>query len=402
MNWAQLIQEVSDLKDVQTTELERLLLGWKTLEDLFGSSWLEEATSNSHPWVADFKKKTPWVKLFYGLIGVRLSELESTEGLEYVLEDLKTHGEKALSAQAELNAGWKLFKAGLGFEYRRRSLEKKTYDIRTHVDGREVSIECTMTRVPVEYHHQLRHLTKISTALNDPRISCGMIVLRNIAGPHADYLIVKIGDAITKSLEKNQPVQFRETNIAEFCIAPKELKSKVDEWKRERGLKLETTLKGPILDLNLGRKFHSSILKKCRQLSHETPGIVYLEGVPFHTWFGSRIAPFGFSIEDIQMAVYEKPKLLFAAFGNLNIGHGPSVHNVDFQRRTYVSNSRIISDLYEETWIEKNRFHKWNNLEYEQIINAFWFTGDSMSSQERDRSLFEGIKREFENAGHRK
>jgi hypothetical protein len=396
MDWAQLIQEVSDLKDVQTTELERLLLGLKTLEDLFGSSWLEEAASNNHPWIADFKQKTPWAKLFYGLIGVRLFELEGTEGLEYVLDNMKEPGDKCRSAQAELNAGWKLFSAGLEFEYRRVSPGKKTNDIRTHLDGREVSIECGMPRVPVEYHHQLQHLTNISRALNDPRVNCGMIVLQNIAGPYADYLIVKIEEAITTSLEKNLPVQFRETNYAEFCIAPKELKSKVDEWKKERDMKPETTLKGPILDLNLGRKYHSFILKKCRQISDETPGIVYLEGVSFHTWFGSRIAPFGFSIDDIQMAVYEKPKLLFAAFGNLNIGHGPSVHNVDFQRRTYVSKSRIISDLYEETWIEKNRFHKWNDLEYEQVINAFWFTGDSISSQERDRSLFEGIKREFE------
>ena len=57
MDWAQLIQEVSDLKDVQSTEKERLLLGWKALKDSFGSSWLSEAASINHPWIAEFKNK---------------------------------------------------------------------------------------------------------------------------------------------------------------------------------------------------------------------------------------------------------------------------------------------------------------------------------------------------------
>ncbi len=399
MNWNELTQEIHSLEEIQSSEKERILSGWNVLEDCLGTGWFDdEAASSNHPWIQEFKNKAPWVKAGFGIFGERISMLSDVEGVGCVIEKLKK-SDQVISAQAEINAAWKLKSAGLDFEffeYTHPPQEKKSVDLRVIIDSQTVSVEVTVPRVGHNYSIQMNNCSRLSRALTHPDVCAGMIIFNSLSNLWTENLESRIEDSIKKAIERQRMVEFRDYHFAEFCIAPKKLKFQVDEWKKRREMEPNTNLRSDYLDMNWGRRLHRIVQDKCKQFETESPGIVYMEGIPFSTWFGNRPQPWNFTQADIQMASTENSDLLFVAIGGLGYGSGLSVHNVDYQGRNYVSNCHILLELYEENWVLTNPFHKWTNLNTTEIINAFWRTCDSISSRERMRMMVKSIEDEFD------
>ena len=400
LTWAQLHSEIQQMKDVTKRQKKRIAFGWNALESAFGSKWLYEAISAKHPWIVSFEDKDPWVKSFYGIIGERINDLAGIDGLDIVIDKLKS-SQDPVSAQAELNAGWKLFKSGIDFRYVQRTQKKKTADIKAKIDRKEIAIEVTVLRISPSYFQQMNIMRKISIALTDKRVISGGKVYRNLSVPHSEHIIDRIHDAISLSLMKNQRIEIRVRDVAEFCIAPNKFRSEVDLWKTERKMSPKNSLMSHDFTGNEGRRIHRIIQKKSKQIGDNTPGIVYIEGFVFQLLSSGVMGSQHFKPSEIEEGVYENKNLLFVVLNNLSYSTGklplPLARKASFQSHAYIARRNIAPFLSESTWLIQNRFHKWQPLRHKKLLRAFWHRGRTDPMRTWEKRAFDVIKSQFDN-----
>ena len=89
---------------------------------------MSEAISNSHPWIHNFRINELWIKSYYALIGERIRDLHRVPYLNEIIQRLKDPIDP-ISASTEIDAGWKLYKGRVKFEYVPRTRESKTPDM---------------------------------------------------------------------------------------------------------------------------------------------------------------------------------------------------------------------------------------------------------------------------------
>lgn len=399
LTWAQLHSEIQQMKDVTKRQKERIASGWNALESAFGSQWLYDAISVKHPWIFNFEDKSPWVKSFYGIIGERKKDLVGTSGLDIIIDKLKSP-QDPVSAQAELNAGWKLFKSGIDFRYIKRTQRKKTADIRAKIDRKEIDIEVTVLRISPSYLQQMSIMTRISMALSQKRVSSGGMIYQNLSVPDSEYIIDRIRDTISLSLKENRRIEIRYQDIAEFCIAPKKLRSEVDLWKAERKMSPEHSLMSHDFKINEGRRIHRIIQDKCEQIGEKLPGIVYIEGFSFQLLSSGVMGSQHFKPSEIEEGVYKNRNLLFVVLNNLSYSTGelplPMARKASFQSYSYIARKNIAPFLSESTWLIQNKSHEWQTLRHKKLLRAFWHRGRKDPLRTWEKRAFEDIKSQFD------
>lgn len=372
VSWNTMYSEIEILHSVSPYQRDLILTGWNKLALLLGEDWPENAQEQRHPWIKDWYNKAPWVKAFYGHIGHQLSRLEKKEHFDAVLDRLKSPSPNScFSAQAEINAAWKLEKSKILFELVKPSQRKKSFDIRAQIDRREVGIEVSILGQSQKFQKQFVIFRKVAISLMSTsfsKLEAAGQIHRMLSQPHADHLVSMIEKGKQEALKEERIVLIEE-DAFEVCITPKGNTSFLRDWKLERGMNEDNTLNAPSFDTSYGTRLHAKIQTKSKQIPAETPGIIYLEGIPIDLIDKEPMLMVNFANADIEEAVYENTNLLFVVLNSSSFGWGFNRRLVG--RGMYVSRTvryRLLADI---AMIVSNRFHQFPKLRHKGLVNAF-------------------------------
>ncbi|MFW9887563.1 MAG: hypothetical protein ACFFER_05235 [Candidatus Thorarchaeota archaeon] len=374
LTWSKIHQDIDNSENLSTADKNRIRKGWSQLEAILGYNWLSKSQRERHPLIHLMSLATPWAKSLIALIGEKLNDLQIVSGFDIKLEELKRPTKKAITIIPELNAAWKLLRNDVDIEFVSETPAKQSADIVAQIDDLEIQIEVTSLETPSHYAIQKEHLSKMVEPLNHPQIYAGCRIYRNLSSTHTDHIVSLIKEMTKLALERNQVIRRWESEIYDICIGPLSMRQDVIDWKLKHNMQPETTLQGPTTNTHQGRKIQSVILTESKQVSENNPGVIFLEGVPFHI-FGDRIyktAPF--ENEFVEEPLYARTNLLFLVLNNLAITESQEIglHKVDPLKRNYFAKYRAAPFIDDETWIIVNRFHKWIDLNYKPLLDAFW------------------------------
>ncbi len=372
ISWNKMFTEIEELNDVSQGIKNKILNGWKELAAILGDDWPEYAQEKKHPWIPNWYNKAPWVKAYYGHIGVQLKLLTNKEHIDAIIERLKDSTPiSCISAQTEISAAWKIRKSKIDFDFVKPSQRKKSFDIRAIVDRREVGIEISIMRGSQKFAKQYEIFQRIAVCLMGTSIrgtkSAGRI-LRMLSRPHAEYLISQIKQGQKEVLKENKVVMINE-DAFEACLVPKGEEKVLDEWKSTREMTKDNTLTGPDLDSSFGNRLHAKIQRKSKQIAHDMAGVLYLEGIPISFKKDELISMQNFELAEIEEAVYERTNLLFAVLNRFSLGWGPNQRI--YGPKIYASKKLRYKLLEDTSLIIPNRFHQFSTLRHKKLINAF-------------------------------
>ncbi|MHA1168968.1 MAG: hypothetical protein ACTSRU_14160, partial [Candidatus Hodarchaeales archaeon] len=243
--------------------------------------------------------------------------------------------------------------------------------IRAVVDRREVGIEISLMRRSQKFTKQYDRFQRIAASLMGIGIgktkSAGRI-LRMLSKPHVEYLLAQIKLGQQKALKENKVVMIQE-DAFEACIVPRGEERILDEWKLKREMTKDNTLTAPNFDSSFGNRLHAKIQRKSKQIPHDIPGCLYLEGIPVYLEKDESISMLNFDLAEIEEAVYERTNLIFAVLNRFSLGWGIN-QRIDGPK-IYAS-KRLRYRLLEDTsLIIPNRFHQFPTLRHKRLINAF-------------------------------
>lgn len=373
ISWEEHLQRIDQMQGLSRAKKAHLTTGWSHLREVMGEGWLEDAWAARHPWFTglfwSMSNNAPWVKFHYAQIGYKLRDLSQVPNFIGVLERVR-RGDQDMSVMAEVNAGYKLLREGLRFEFHLFSQKKRTPDISVRHDRRNVGVEASVLEQSQNHQIQREIFQRLAREMIPLRMAGGGVIHRTLSKTHAEYVLQQMREALTQARQHDRLIVIEIDNVAEFCFAPKHLTDRVVKWKLAHGMDSKMILKGPDLEGNLGRRLHRKIKQKSKQLPEGPPGIVYLEGVQLSTGpdFSGFRAPF--SRADIEEAVYDNPDLLFVA-----LGYSEPLGTLDKLGSTagmYFSQRNLHGHLSEVSFVVTNKFHRWPRFRHKQLINAFW------------------------------
>ena len=381
INWNEQIEQIKHLDRISTSTKQYITRGWNHLRTIMGEDWLEEAWENKHPWYTtlywNLHLNTPWVKYYYAHFGFKLRAVSSVPNFDAVLEQLRSE-DKSLSAMAETNAAYKLLKERIKFEFQPTTQKKKTPDISIHHDRRSVGVEVSIIKQSQDITRRLNQLMTFTNILNGFGMCGAGIMHRPLSNRHAGHIIEQLVPMVERARREDRFEKLSiEGEVAEFCVAPKREEGRVLEWKAAHEMDSKMVMKAPDLDDNLDRRLHRKILTEAKQIPHEHPGIVYIEGVPLHTGtvetpFDTFFGPFKtpFELSSIEEAVFENQHLLFVALGDFTpLG---TISKIDSYSGMYFSHRDHSLLISETSLLVTNKFHLWPRFRNKQLINAFW------------------------------
>jgi hypothetical protein len=399
LSWKKLHSEIREIKGLTNKQMERISHGWHYLERALGPSWLNNAVSSRHLWNPDIRNNEPWIKSYYGVIGERINDLSGISGFDLILEKLRTTNDP-VGVIAEMNAGWKLHKIRINFQYVETTQKGKTADIRAFIDRKEIAVEVTVHRISPFQIRQRRNFDRIARALSNSKVSSGGKVYRPLSIPHTDDIIEHITVAISKALKENRKVELQLYDIADFCIAPIKLQNEVETWKKKLDLKPSTSLHSPDFYDNAGRRIQRTIQKKAKQIPEKVPGVIYIEGLSFNVASYGLVGSQYFKVHEIEEAVFENQNLLFVVLNNLNISENRErialARKVSRKPHSYISIKNIAPYLSENTWLISNRFHKWPTLRHKKLIRALWYRGRVDPMKRWEKRAIRSVVKQFE------
>ncbi len=375
LSWSRIYREIDDMDYLSEPDKNRIRKGWSYLEAILGSEWLAISNRIKHPWIYQMSYNGLWSKSIFGLIGEKLNDLQDVPGFDIKIEELKRPTKKALTITTEFNAAWKLFRNDIDIEFVSENPKNQSADIIARVNETNIQIEVTSLETPSHYFIQQRNLSKIAETLNHPQTYAGCRIYRNLSSTRTNHIVHLIEEMIELTLERNHAIKRWERDTFDICLAPLSLKQDVDDWKVEHKMRPETSLIGPIVNTHQGRKLQSTIFRKSNQISENNPGVIFIEGVPFHI-FGdsvSKTAPF--EDEFVEEPLYENTNLLFLVFNNFTFTKSREIglQKVDSHKRKYLAKYRAAPCIDDETWLTINRFHKWDDLIFKPLLDAFWY-----------------------------
>lgn len=367
------MSEIEELDSVSNRIRTLILNGWENLSELMEENWPYLAQEQKHPWIGDWYNKAPWVKAYYGHIGHQLKALELQANFSSLLERLKSPDvTTSYGAQAEINAAWKLKRSRIPFEFVDPSQRGKSFDSSATVDRMEVGIEVSTFAQSQKFKIQMDIFQKIASSL----MMCSMKgaaaagqLHRMLSRTRAMHIIGMIREGLKDALKYDKEIFIEEADAFEFCIVPKSKVATLQKWKQKRNLGESTQLSAPNFNTSTGNRLHSKILRKCKQIPHDMPGVIYLEGVPVYIMDTEPEIMMDFKLADIEEAVYENTNLLFASLNRFTLGWKGSRRIVKKDVR-YVRVNRygLLEDV---SMIVSNRYHRYPHLRHKKLINAF-------------------------------
>ncbi len=373
VSWSKMISEIKELNGVTHKTKAVILDGWEELAKLMGKDWPNLAQEQKHPWIQEWYNKAPWVKAYFGHIGHQLSLLKSKVHFDSLLERLRiSDATKCYAAQAEINAAWKLEKSRIPSEFVEPSQRTKSFDIRAIIDRKKVGVEVSTFGQSQKFRIQMKIFQEISMSLmagSLQKAEAAGQIHRMLSRTRAKHIIKMIEQGIKESLRDNKVVLIEEEDAFEFCIVPKKRVADLQEWKQERDMGESNQLSAPNFDISAGNRLHAKILRKCKQIPPETPGVVYLEGVPIYIMDKDPQIMMNFNVADIEEAVYENTNLLFAVLNRFSLGWKRN-RRIEYKgiRLARILRYGLLEDA---SMIIINRYHKFPSLRHKKLINAF-------------------------------
>jgi len=368
MSWSRLQAEAASAEHMTSFARVYAGEGWKRLADAMGPDWLSSAVQEGHPWVGNFDNRAPWVKMYYGRIGHQIALLSDRPGFDMILSRLKDR-QTCVSAQAELNAAYKLAGAGMPVEFIQPSPRAKSCDLKTTVDRREVYVEVATLEQSQTSMIQMDIFTRISISLMNPKIESAGIIYRQLSRPHASDIVARTERGIEEALTTDSVVSIDEEGVVAICIAPKHRKSEVIRWKQEHGLDISAHMTAPAFLGSSGRRLHAKIQEKCRQIPENSTGVIYIEGIFVYLTDKAPRVTLDFTKAEVEEAVYECPKTLFVVLNKYYMDWGRSFsleeNGIRFSKRVYHG---VLGDV---SMAVLNRFCSSPRIRHGRLLKAF-------------------------------
>jgi hypothetical protein len=372
-SWDVFINQIDRIDGLTAVDCEYIRRAFEYLRraEVLGEAFPSHAKRSNHPLWAQFHRSVPWAAKELARFADALRDLSASERFfTHMLPQLRDP-ESFAERSSVLEVAYKLFLAGFivafdmpGTARRPKGLKhKRLISYTVHPDIRIIdpeSNEVVFVEVSAlgpgvrreEYsrtYHSLLRLLIAQGTWEQSLCSCARL-LRPLPGGELDEVLNEVRELIGEVWLTGEFRELIKVDTLELCIAPSEQAEQVNQWGKDRGIRLRP-VEGPVHKLYDARRAKNIIGNKRDKLPSDFPGVVVITAnwtLLFEAHLLSEI------ISEVEDALAESPPISLSVLTHRFLDVACPDKLVEVGDHVFIS-KLTEAEIFEQSLISVNR-----------------------------------------------